>query len=223
MGTKQPPKDYPVIILDLDGTLVDTCPDIVGTVKYIIDKYGFMPQSDEFIRSCIGGGARNVLLKSLGKDKEALIDAEILPLFKEYYPTHCDVYSYVYPGVAETLDYFKKTGKKLSVATYKIRSATLKIFETFDLMKYFDIIITADDVENPKPAPDCVNAILDFYTCDKSEAILVGDTKTDYMTGTNAGIDVCCVTYGYNTKEQIEALSPAYTIETFSELTKMIL
>ena len=219
----QIPKDYPYMIFDLDGTMVDTCPDIVGTVQHIIEKYGFEEKSPEFIRSCIGGGARNVLLKCLGAAHEAIIDSELLSYFAEYYTNNSAVHSKMYPGLKQMLALYKAAGHKLAVATFKIRSATLNIFETFGLMDYFDIIVTADDVANPKPAPDCINAILDYYGCDPSEAVLIGDTKTDYLTGTNAGVDVCAVTFGYNTPEVMASLNPAYLVDDFCDLAEVLL
>ncbi len=219
----QDPKEYPYIIFDLDGTLVDTCPDIIETVKYIIDRYGFEEKTDDFIRSCIGGGARNVLLRSLEGAEESLIDQEILPLFVDYYTKNCDRKSFAYPGVIETLDYYKQKGKAMSVATFKIRSATEKVLKTLKLYDYFDIIVTADDVVNPKPNPECINTILSHYNCNKSEAILIGDTKTDYLTGVNAGVDVCGVTYGYGSPELVRELNPNYIIDTMIELKEVVL
>ncbi|WP_315523170.1 HAD-IA family hydrolase [Pseudoramibacter alactolyticus] len=219
---KEPHKQYSYIIFDLDGTLVDTCPDLVKTVQYIIKKYQFEEKPNEFIRGCIGGGARNILLRALGTDKSALIDSELLPLFSEYYTAHCADTSKVYPGVVDILDYYQQCNKRLAVATFKIRSATEKIFQKFDLMKYFDMIVTADDVDNPKPEPDCVLKILDFYGCSKTEAILVGDTKTDYLTGRNAGIDVCMVTYGYGEKSTLQNFIPLYLIDDITEIKSVI-
>lgn len=216
------PRVYDYLIFDLDGTLVDTCPDIIETVKYIIDRYGFQQKSDGFIRSCIGGGARNVLLKALGADQAALIDGEILPLFVEYYTEHCDNKTFAYNGVETVLKYYLNQGKALSVATFKIRSATEKILKTLNLIDYFDILVTADDVKNPKPDPDCIIAILDYYNCDPAKAILIGDTKTDYLTGTNAGIDVCGVTFGYGDPDEMRALKPAYVIDSMEELTTVL-
>lgn len=214
---------YDYLIFDLDGTLVDTCPDIIETVKFIIDQYDFPEKSDAFIRSCIGGGARNVLLKALGADQAALIDAEILPLFVKHYTEHCDNKTFAYDGVETVLQYYKNLGKALSVATFKIRSATEKILKTMNLIDYFDILVTADDVKNPKPHPDCIIAILDFYHCKPAEAILIGDTKTDYLTGFNAGIDVCAVTFGYGDSDEMRALKPAFVIDTLEELTAVVL
>ena len=156
-------KHYDLIIFDLDGTLVDSAADIVATVKYIIEKYGFEPKSDTFIRSCIGGGARNVLLKSLGEDKEVLIDSEILPLFKKYYEENCAVYTSLYPGVKEILDHYQKMGRPMALATYKIISATEKIMKALAFDQYFDYLVTADDVEKPKPHPECIQKILAHY------------------------------------------------------------
>lgn len=217
------PKDYQYIIFDLDGTLVDSCPDIIATIKYIIDRYGFEEKSDAFIRGCIGGGARNILLKSLGSDKEALIDSEVLSLFVTYYTENCNKKTFAYPGVPETLEYYKQQGKALSVATYKIRSATEKILKTINLYDYFDILVTADDVKNPKPHPDCINVILEHYACERSQAILIGDTRTDYLTGINAGVDVCGVTFGYGDPEVVKALKPTYVIDIMNELKEVIL
>ncbi|WP_329885919.1 HAD-IA family hydrolase [Pseudoramibacter faecis] len=219
---KESHQQYPYIIFDLDGTLVDTCPDLVKTVQYIIKKYQFEEKPYEFIRGCIGGGARNILLRALGADKSELIDFELLPLFSEYYTAHCADTSKVYPGVVDILDGYKQQNKHLAVATFKIRSATEKIFRKFDLMKYFDVIVTADDVDKPKPDPDCILKILDFYGCNKTEAILVGDTKTDYLTGKNAGIDVCMVTYGYGEKNVLQNLTPLYLIDDITEIKRAI-
>lgn len=221
--TNKDPRVYQYLIFDLDGTLVDSCPDIIETVKMIINRYGFEAKDDAFIRSCIGGGARNVLIKTLGADKENLIDTEILPLFVDYYTENCDKKTFAYSGVAEILEYYKQQGKALSVATFKIRSATEKILKTLKLYDYFDLLVTADDVKNPKPHPDCINAILEHYNCEKSQAILIGDTKTDYLTGTNAGIDVCGVTFGYGAPEEVKALNPTYVIDNMEELKKVVL
>ncbi|MDO4287818.1 MAG: HAD-IA family hydrolase [Eubacterium sp.] len=216
-------KQYDLIIFDLDGTLVDSAADIVATVQYIIKKYEFEPKSDDFIRSCIGGGARNVLLKSLGQDKEALIDKEILPLFKKYYEENCAVYTGLYPKVKAILEYYQKINKPMALATYKIRTATEKIMTTLGIDKYFDFLVTADDVKNPKPDPECIQKILNYYQMRPEQAILVGDTKTDFMTGANAGVDVCAVTYGYGKKEILEELKPTFIVDTISEIKDLVL
>lgn len=216
-------KKYDLLIFDLDGTLVDSAPDIVATVQYIINKYGFEPKDDAFIRNCIGGGARNVLLKSLGQEREGLIDSEILGVFKDYYTENCDVYTVLYPGVKETLEYYRRAGKMIALATYKIRSATEKILKTLNIDQYFELIVTADDVENPKPHPECVQKILKYYKNNPEQAVLIGDTKTDFMTGHNADIDVCAVTFGYGEEEVLRDLKPAYLVETMDEVKEYII
>jgi phosphoglycolate phosphatase len=144
-------------------------------------------------------------------------------LFVDYYTANCDKKTVAYAGVADVLEYYKRKGKALSVATFKIRSATEKILKTLKLFDYFDILVTADDVKNPKPHPDCINAILAYYNCRKTQAILIGDTKTDYLTGTNAGIAVCGVTFGYGDPEVVRSLNPAYVIDSMEELKKVVL
>lgn len=215
-------KEYECVIFDLDGTLVDSAPDIVETVKHIITKYKFPEKETCFIKNCIGGGARNVLLKSLGHKNETLIDREILSVFKTYYLEHCDQFTYLYPGVKEILEHYYGH-KKLAIATYKIRSATEKILRTLGIEHYFDYIVTADDVENPKPHPECIYKILDYYPVKADKTVLIGDTKTDFMTGHNANIDVCAVTYGYGNEESLKALNPSYLVNQIGKIKEFIL
>ena len=215
--------DYDLIIFDLDGTLVDSAADIVATVQHIIEKYGFEPKDDDFIRGCIGGGARNVLIKSLGEDKTALIDAEILPFFKDYYEENCAVYTKLYPGVTEVLEHYYTGGKPMALATFKIRSATEKILKTLGIDGYFEYVVTADDVKNPKPHPECIEKILEHYHLKPQQAVLVGDTKTDFMTGKNAGVDVCAVTYGYGDSDHLASLAPKFMTDYITEIKERFL
>ncbi|MEG0378489.1 MAG: HAD family hydrolase, partial [Eubacterium sp.] len=195
---------------------------IVATVQYIIERYQFPEKEEDFIKSCIGGGARNVLLKSLGSENEALIDQEILDVFKSYYLEHCDQFTYLYPGVKETLEHYFGH-KKLAIATYKIKTATEKILKTLGIDHYFDYIVTADDVENPKPHPECIYKILKYYPVKAEKTVLIGDTKTDFMTGHNAEIDVCAVTYGYGSEENLKTLNPTYLVDQMSKIKEFIL
>lgn len=213
---------YKLIVFDLDGTLVDSAPDIVATVQYIIKEYGFEPKEDAYIASCIGGGARNVLLKALGQDREQQIDAELLEVFKKYYLANCAVHSKLYPGIRDVLMHYSKAGKKLAVATFKVRNATEKILDVLDIGQYFDVVVTADDVEHPKPDPECILKIVEQIEIGRSKTILVGDTKTDLCTGNNASVDVCAVTYGYGVKEELNALNPTFLISEASELKRYI-
>lgn len=213
---------YQHIIFDLDGTLVDTNPDLVGTVNYILEKYHFEKKSRDFIRNSIGGGARNLLLRCIGNDHTDIIDNELLGVFSDYYAEHCSIDSKVYPGVMDTLKALEDKNKNLSVATFKIRTATDRIFKDFKMQQFFDIVVTADDVKRPKPNPDCLEKIMQFYDCAPSDTILIGDTKNDSLTAKNAGVDFCAVSYGYGDTEELKSFNPKYLINDFSELVDLV-
>jgi phosphoglycolate phosphatase len=210
--------DYQLIIFDLDGTLVDTAPDIVGAVKYIIEYFDAPKRTDEEIAGFIGGGARKVLLRSLGPLKEHCIE-DALILFKEHYIQHCTEQSTVYDGVVELLEYLKQHGKQMAICTMKIRSATIKILQEKALLPYFTYLVTADEIKQPKPDPEGINLVLQAIECPASQAIIIGDTTQDIMAAHNAGIDSIAVSYGYESVDLVKMAKPDLIIESLSVLT----
>jgi phosphoglycolate phosphatase len=111
----------------------------------------------------------------------------------------------------------------IALATYKVRSATLNILDSFSITSYFSVIVTADDVKNPKPHRECVDTILSRLNSRPEKAIIIGDTKTDINTGKNAGIDTCGVLYGFGTEDEVNAAGPNYIIKDLMELKKIIM
>jgi len=210
--------DYDLIIFDLDGTMADTAPDIVEAVKYIITYFAAPPRSDEEVAGFIGGGARKVLLKSLGSTKEQHIE-EALILFKKYYNEHCADKTRLYPGVTELLEYLKHNNKTLAVCTLKIKDATLKILEKNKIIDYFASIVTADDISQPKPDPQGINLVLSQLKMNPQQAIIIGDTTQDILAAHNAHIDSIGVSYGYEAPEIVKSAKPLLMID---ELTALI-
>jgi phosphoglycolate phosphatase len=214
-------RDYNVIIFDLDGVVIDSCQDIIDSAKYVMNYYGYEIKEDSFIRSCIGGGAKNLLGRCM-EFKDMNVPKDILLRFKEYYFENCANKTTLYPGVKEILEYLACKGKTIALATYKVRSATLKILDSFGITYYFSVIVTADDVKNPKPHRECVDKILTKLSVLPEKAVIIGDTKTDISTGKNAGIDTCGVLYGFGTEEEVTASGPDYVIKNLSEIKRII-
>ncbi|WP_195266939.1 HAD family hydrolase [Eubacterium sp. 1001713B170207_170306_E7] len=216
-------KNYDLIIFDMDGTLVDSSGDITQTVNYLANKYGFPQRSNEFVKSKIIGGARNILLECFGHENKNLIDHEILERFNQNYTNNCHVFSELYPGIFELIKYYYEKHKVLAIATYKTRTATEKILKIFKIDRYFDIVVTADDVEKPKPNPECIRKILKASAIDKERAILIGDAELDCITARNAGIDICTVTYGFEEKEKLEGIDSTYKVEKAEKIKDFVL
>jgi phosphoglycolate phosphatase len=213
-------RTYGLIVFDLDGVIIDSVADIVAAARHCLHEIGSQDRSPALIRECIGGGARNLLLRCLDEDKKIHIDEAVMT-FKTYYTQNCTKQTVLFPGVLDVLEYY--AGKrKLALATFKLRSATIKILTELRVLRYFDVIVTADDVRLPKPDPECVNYILEALHCSRDAAIMVGDTPTDILTGKNAGIATCAVLYGIGTLEELKMCAPDFVIGNILELKKLI-
>ncbi|MDO4566931.1 MAG: HAD-IA family hydrolase [Oscillospiraceae bacterium] len=209
------------IIYDLDGTVADTRADIIEAVRKTMLSFGVAAPGDEEIASFIGGGARNVLRRALGEANESRLD-EALPFFAETYNANSAVKTRLYDGVREILAYYEGK-KRQTMATFKSRAGTDNILKHFDIEKYFEMVVTADDVERPKPDPECINAILERFGLEPGDALLVGDTPTDMKTGRAAGVVVCAVDYGFAPIEELRDYSPDFEVSNITEIKKHII
>ncbi len=213
-------RTYDVIIFDLDGVVIDSIPDLVAALRHSLHQVGSSDRDPVFVRSCIGGGARNILLRCLDENKKERID-EAMQTFRAYYEENCTNQTTLFPGVREILEFY--SGKtRLALATFKIRPATLKILTQLDVLKYFEVVITADDVQRPKPDPECINRILNNLHSSRDAAILIGDTPTDVSTGKNAGISTCAVLYGIGTRRELDACEPDFIVESILDLKQIV-
>ncbi len=209
-----------LVIFDFDGVIIDSAQDLAAAARHSLLYLGSGVPPFPFIRSCIGGGARNLLLRCLDDDKKDRVD-EALPLFREYYERHCADHTALYPGVREVLEFYSHR-KRLALATYKIRTATHKILAALNVDRHFDVVVTADDVQRPKPDAECIDYVLQNLHCSPDDAILVGDTPTDIRTAKNAGISSCAVLYGIGTRQDLAACSPDFMVENILELKNIV-
>ena len=214
-------RTFDVIVFDLDGVIIDSAGDLVGAARYCLRQVGSADRDFSFIRSCIGGGARNLLLRCLDDDKKHLAD-EALEIFRNYYVQNCTKQTVLYPSVRDVLEFYAHK-KRLALATFKIRTATHKVLAALDILDCFDVVVTADDVRRPKPDPECIDTILETLQCDRDTAVLVGDTPTDVQTGRNAGIATCAVAYGIGTRAQLDEAKPDYIIDDIRELKNIVI
>jgi phosphoglycolate phosphatase len=173
-----------------------------------------------FIRSCIPRPTRPFLLLCLDDHTKDRID-EAVQLFDSRYQQSCTQHTALYPGVLDFLAGYAGK-KKLAVATSNLKSAVFKMLDALNATHYFDLIITADDVQRPKPDPECLNYILEALHCSRDRALMVGDTPTDILTGKNAGTATCAVTYGIGTLEELKPSEPDFVVQDILELRKIV-
>lgn len=209
-------RTFDLVIFDFDGVIIDSAQDLAAAARHSLLQLRSGVPAFPFIRNCIGGGARNLLLRCLDEDKKDLVD-EAMAIFRIYYEQHCTDRTVLFPGVRDVLEFYSHH-KRLALATGKIRTATYKILAALNIDHYFDVIVTADDVQRPKPDPECINYVLQKLHCASDTTILIGDTPTDLRTAKNAAISSCAVLYGIGSRRDLDACNPDFIVENILEL-----
>jgi len=210
-------KDYNLYIFDLDGTLVDTRPDIARALQKALGDAGFPQPGIEDVTKAIGGGARKALLKLTGlKDDE--LDPRLLDNFAAIYEQMCCENTRVYPDAEELLRRLKARGARLAVVTMKFRAPTHSILKCHNIFDLFDVVLSFDDVEKPKPDPESLFMLKRRFDVPSDRILMVGDSMTDLDYAKAAGVDACAVTHGYGNLEDMKAARPRYMIFGFAEM-----
>ena len=216
-------------MVDLDGTLIHTAPEIAWAVNAMLVDIGQPPLAMEQIEAYIGEGATALIKRCLTNEAannstsepntELFVKAQ--KLFFAHY-AQVVIKSKPYVGVVEALQGLNSAGYRLACVTNKSESFTLPLLEANDLLQYFELVVSGDTLPKKKPEPDQI-----FYICEKfgvsvSEAVLVGDSKTDIAAARNAGCYVFVVPYGYNQGFEIAASAVDALINHLSEVQDLI-
>ena len=208
-------RDYKLYIFDLDGTLVDTRPDIARALQKTLQEANMpVPNLDEVARA-IGGGAKNAVSMLTGLVGDAVLPH--LKSFTEDYEQMCCDNTCVYEGGEELLRRLKDGGAKLALVTMKYKTPTLKILDAHGL-DMFDAVVTFDDVDKRKPDPESLLKLCERFGVDAADVLMIGDTVTDVRYAQGAGADVCAVEYGYGETEDLLVLGPTYAVKSLTEL-----
>ncbi|MDR1790187.1 MAG: HAD-IA family hydrolase [Propionibacteriaceae bacterium] len=207
---------YDLIILDLDGTIAHTLPGIAHAAAQVMAQLGYAAPDPDSVQSKVGGGARKLFERLFADVDDPPVDAAT-ERFLAYYNAHAEAGTTLYPDVVETLERLHGT-TKLAVCTAKARPATLRIFEHFDILKYFDLVVAMDDMQKPKPDPGGVATILQKLDVDKQKCLYVGDSSTDLQTALNAEVDCWIVDYGYGFDKALALGGYRKIISGFAEI-----
>lgn len=206
-----------LIIFDLDGTLFDTLPDLAPAVNAALAKFGLAPLSEERIRSYIGNGSRNLVMRSLGDSGVSLDEAH--KEFLEFYRNHCTGKTTLMPGVAE----FLKRDFRAAMFTNKPDAPTRLILAHFGLLGRFEQILCGDTAPERKPSPAGIYKILETAGVEKSAALMVGDDVPDLLAARAAGIDSIMILGGFGRRENLLPHAPERTVEYFADLLNLAL
>ena len=205
----------------MDGTLVDTVPDIHAALAHCLQAAGYDSHDQATTRHWIGFGARTLIEQALKHHAQPLPAAEtqaLLEVFLTHYRAHIADASQPYPHVVDTLATLRERGAKLAVITNKLTELTLPLLEGLGMTGHFDAVVCGDTTAAPKPAPDPVHYCLEQLGIGHDQSLFVGDSATDVDAARAANVTVVCVRDGYNHGVDVHTLEPDGVIDTFREL-----
>lgn len=209
-----------VIAFDLDGTLVDTAPDLIGTLNWLLAQDGVAPLPLDEARPFIGRGARWMIERGYHAAGVMLEAGSVQPLFDRFiqrYNAHIADESQPFPGVVRALETLKGRGAKLAVCTNKLTGLSVNLLEALDMARLFDAVVGADAAPAAKPDPRHLEAAIAAAGGSTDRAILVGDAATDAGAARAARVPLILVSFGY-TETPAAELKPDILIDHFDEL-----
>jgi phosphoglycolate phosphatase len=208
------------VVFDLDGTLVDTAPDLVDTLNYVFAQEGLPPVPYATARNLIGGGARRMIERGLQAEARSCTAAEIERLFTQfitYYSAHIADRSRPFPALEAALDQLAADGARLAVCTNKLEALSVKLLEALDLSHRFAAVCGQDTFGMQKPNPDFLRRTIGRAGGSLERALMVGDSGADIEIARAAGVPVVAVDFGY-THVPVSALGPDRVISGFAQL-----
>ncbi|AZS51419.1 phosphoglycolate phosphatase [Entomomonas moraniae] len=217
---------YPKLVMfDLDGTLVDSAPDIAIAVNKTLRELGLPVVSEDKVRLWVGNGAEMLIRRALtdGDDNKPLdqsLWAKAYKLSLGYYPYHHDI-KYLYHGVKTFLEAMQKQSVKMAIVTNKPVQFVEPLLKELGIGHYFDWFIGGDSLPQKKPAPEPLLYVLDQAGVKREEVLFVGDSRSDVRAAKAANIPCAALTYGYNHGEPIANENPTWVIDDLNDLLKI--
>ena len=216
------------ILFDLDGTLINSAPDLALAVNYMLKTVKHDTFSEDIIHGWVGNGAQTLVNRALSGQSEidenldTSFAAEALDIFLKFYAQNLCVATVTYTNVATTLKTLKEKGYRLAIVTNKPFAFVEPILDGLGLDGLFEIILGGDSLAVKKPDPAPLLHVCDTLGVTVDDCVMVGDSKNDILAANACGMQSVGVTYGYNYGESISVYEPNMVIDDFSELLEAL-
>ncbi|MDP3700978.1 MAG: HAD-IA family hydrolase [Hylemonella sp.] len=218
---------FDLVMFDLDGTLVETSPEICDAVNDTLRHFKLAEVPQEQVDRWIGHGTFELLVQALAQVRAQTVAQvrasadlpQIAAEFNIHYQRRCGTRSHLYPHVREVLQALRAQGVRLAVVTNKEGRYTKTVLAAHALEPLFDRVVSGDTLPTKKPDPAGIQSCLAQFNVAAARALFVGDSSIDVATARNAGVPVWALPYGYNMGQPIEACGPDRVIADFSALT----
>jgi phosphoglycolate phosphatase len=217
---------WKAVIFDLDGTLIETAPEIADAVNDTLAHLGHTPAPQALVDGWIGHGTGELLIQALAWSRACSAEqvrqgadlAGIRSVFNQHYRRRCGTRSRLYPDVRDTLNALRAQGCRLALVTNKEKSYTDIVLRAHELQGLFHQVVAGDSLPTKKPDPAGVLACLEAWGLRPDQALFVGDSSIDAATARNAGTAVWLLPYGYNMGQPIDACRPDRVITSIKAL-----
>ena len=215
-----------MILIDVDGTLVDSVPDLAYCVDEMMQQLGREPWGEDAVRDWVGNGVERLVRRAL----TGTLDGEpgdeeferAYPLFLELYAQNTSQRSTLYPGVREGLDYMQSQGYRLGCVTNKAAQFTIPLLKDLGIFDRFGIVVSGDMLPVKKPDPQPLLHAAAHFDVGPEDSLMLGDSKSDVTAARAAGFQIVCMSYGYNHGEDIRNYSPDAVIDSMAELSGLL-
>jgi phosphoglycolate phosphatase len=214
------------VMIDLDGTLLDTIPDLAAAANLMLEALGRAPLDAALIQTFVGKGVPNLVKRTLASDIDGEVDSALLdralPLYERCYDSVNGRHTTVYPGVIEGLDRLRELHFELACVTNKSARFTQPLLEHMKLSEYFSEVVAGDTLPKKKPDPaPLIHACAQFGIA-PSDMLMIGDSVNDAQAARAAGCPVFCVPYGYNEGRDVRELDVDAIVASIVEATGVI-
>lgn len=220
--TKLDLRNRQLLIFDLDGTLIDSVPDLANSVNFALQNNQLPIHNENVIRLFVGNGSHKLCERACPVGADKVLVNKVHDDFLNHYARHACVATVAYQGVAQWLP--RLAGRyRLAIATNKPVRFLPVILAKFGWGKMFEMVLGGDSLPDKKPDPIQLLHICKTLDVDVGRAVMIGDSKNDILAGQNAGMTTLALNYGYNYGEPIENSKPDATFATFGELAQALL
>ena len=214
-----------LVALDLDGTLVDSAPDIAWCIDRTMPRFGIPPRGEALVRRWVGNGVERLVEHALTGGTETRAEPALLReacgVFLDLYARHGRDRSRVYPGVRDGLAALRARGAALACVTNKPRTPAVDLLAHLALLDAFELVIGGDSLARRKPDPLPLLHACSALRVTVGNAVFVGDSINDVQAARAAGMRVACVSYGYNHGRDIAEAAPDAVLDSLAELAPL--
>ena len=213
---------YQAVILDMDGTVLDTLDDLCDSINHSLAEFSLPSVSREHVRQCLGNGAAFLVSHSIPAGSSPELEADVLAFYKPWYDAHCLIKTAPYEGILPMMQSLKEQGLRLAIISNKPDRAVQELSDAF-----FPGLLELSVGESPsvrrKPAPDTVLTAASQIGLSVDQCVYVGDSEVDLQTARNAGMDCISVTWGFRDETQLIEAGASVLVRTPEDLESLLL